>query len=286
MDLEKNQNEEDWQPKLERFKDFRRTGRSSLLPLVFNCFFTFGYCPYYFIHHAQLNNVVYVLELLFLVLSLVCCWVVWSLFDATDEVILRWRHRFKSTFTILVTLCFSFHFIVEFGSFGPEKVQEKGEFEFPTSLILLVIVPFKAAEVFRETNDVVLAIQLSIIIFTLFLMMILSFTSDTLIIFVAYTVMIVLVRVDRAIFSWTVFDDLVEGKRKEEVKERANLELQKKFAEHTRNALEKKIIEMRDMIGNVAHDLKTVRAFASFFFIIMAFIHLCSLLLHLRPRQK
>ncbi len=74
--------------------------------------------------------------------------------------------------------------------------------------------------------------------------------------------MTILVRVDRYIFNWTVFDDLIEGKMKERSKEEANRELEKKIDNYTRTALERKISEMREIVGNVAHDLKTVSLYS------------------------
>jgi hypothetical protein len=132
----------------------------------------------------------------------------------------------------------------------------------PTSLILLIIVPFKAAEVFRETNDIILIFQLLIILGSLLIMVVLYTSPDTMIIFLSYSIMTILVRVDRYIFNWTVFDDLIEGKMKERSKEEANRELEKKIDNYTRTALERKISEMREIVGNVAHDLKTVSLYS------------------------
>eukprot|EP00599_Poterioochromonas_sp_BG-1_P002176 CAMPEP_0173142420 /NCGR_PEP_ID=MMETSP1105-20130129/6076_1 /TAXON_ID=2985 /ORGANISM="Ochromonas sp., Strain BG-1" /LENGTH=638 /DNA_ID=CAMNT_0014055805 /DNA_START=276 /DNA_END=2192 /DNA_ORIENTATION=- len=55
--------------------------------------------------------------------------------------------------------------------------------------------------------------------------------------------MTLFVLVDRYFFSWAVFED--------------NRDLEEKINQYTRTALERKAVEMRDMIGNVAHDLKT-----------------------------
>lgn len=259
IDVERFKNDTDWLPKLERFKDFRKTGRSYVLPFLFNCFFTFGYCSFYFVHHQeQINNIFLTIELLFLSISVISCWIVLAMYNVTDEVALTWRHRIKSILTLSISFFFSFHFLMEKRLFGSDHPTDNKPFDLPTSLILLIIVPFKAAEVFRETNDLILIFQLLIILGSLLIMVVLYTSPDTMIIFLSYSIMTILVRIDRYIFNWTVFDDLIEGKMKERSKEEANRELEKKIDNYTRTALERKISEMREIVGNVAHDLKTV----------------------------
>lgn len=276
-------NKKDWGPKLQRFKDFCRTGRSYALICVFNCFFTFAYCPYYLLSefHSQkiceersISTFLFNVQVLFLLMIVCSSWTVYCLLYTTNETLLRLRHLLKSTFILSITLFFSLQFLKDILIRNLANAPGSNTYS-SNSLILLIIVPFEVAEVFRETNDNVLIAQWVIISGSLSVMVQREFNANNLVILFAYCSMTILARLDRYLFNWTVFEDLIEGKRNEQNKEDENRALQQKIESYTTNALERKATEMRDMIGNVAHDLKTVSLFDlyCFFLIFLLLLH-------------
>ena len=244
--------------KLQSFQEFQRSGRSCWLVFAFNCIFCGLYCPYYFIEQYYLRDPskTYLhfrfLQIIFLSVAILSGWIVLVLFHTNDTTLLQRRHRIKSLFAVSLTLFFSFNsfshlFRYSIHAFDStfELVAGDGDkcgIEFAyASLLLLLLIPVAAVEIFRETNQYTIFCVWLIIFLTFLFFAIFRTDLTSLLLAAVFLFMSILVMLDRYSFEWSVFE--------------YNSKLELQIEKYT---MERRATEMRDMIGNVAHDLKTV----------------------------
>ena len=250
--------------RLQSFQEFQRSGRSSWRVTAFNVLFCGLYCPYYLIEQYYLhessdtNFQLQVGQIICLFVAILCCWIVLLLFHTDDTMLLRIRHLIKSTFILSLGLFFSLNCFLHllrlsvdaFDNFelvDDNEAHPQNLESVYVSVILLLIIPFAAVEIFRETNQYTIFSVWAIITLTILFLALCHPDLSSILVVVVFLTMSILVILDRYSFEWSVFE--------------YNAQLELQIEKYT---MERRATEMRDMIGNVAHDLKTVSSYLPF----------------------
>lgn len=274
---------------IEKFKHFQNQSCVNIVLLIFNLLLTGLYLPYYFYtistNRFYFSSTVYssitIIEIILLILSVCICWWLFimhinhqhhfhlnqhqsHLDQQKSQEYLFLTSFFTQSFAFkrevlnflflnLITIFFIINFLLFIFQF-PANFQtslSNSHHDYPIdNLLLLILVPHTIIAIYRIVHVRTLNIQWILTISTLLAAAIYLPTQRSIFILILYFITSILSNIDKRLFDWKIFQNYHE--------------LEEIIAYNNKKAAEKKAQEMRDMIANVAHDLKTVSFFSSF----------------------